>query len=840
MSTLAQDLRYAFRRLRQSPGFAIVCVITLALGIGANTAIFTLVNAVMMKSLPVANPKDLYRVGNVDNCCVLGGMQDSWSIYSDALYKQFRDHTPEFSELAGFQGGLAELSVRRSGTNSPAEPFPGEFVSGNYFSTFGIGAAAGRPITPEDDKPGAPPVAVMSYRAWQQHFGLDPSVIGASFTINTVPYTVVGIAPAGFFGDQLRPDPPDFWLPLATEPTLEGNNSLLNRDGLHWLYAIGRMKHTAKPAAVQSELTLELQRWIAAQPDLSEHDRGELKKQHIVLAPGGAGITNMADDAGSGLRLLMILSGFVLLIACANIANLMLARGAANRAETAIRVALGAPRRRLIRQIITESVLLAVVGGLAGLAVAYAGTRAILLMAFRGAQFVPISASPSLVVLGFAFLLSLVTGVLFGVAPAWVTTHSHPAEALHGVGRSTRDRSSIPRKALVVAQVALCALLLIGAGLLTKTLRNLEDQQFGFQPQGRLIVRTNPALAGYKPDKLYGLYQQLQQRLPRIPGVVNFSYSLYSPMRGDNWNFGIHIEGHPADERIGASFDRIGPHYFETLGTRLLRGRTITEEDTPTSQHVAVVNQAFVKKFLGKEDPIGKHFGMGGAKNSGDTEIVGVVEDTKYQDAREPAYPTFFMPFLQMPADPKLAFTGASNYVGDIELKVAGKPENLEASVRRALADIDPNLTVLRMEGLPEQLARNFNQDRLIARLTEIYGVLALILACVGLYGVTAYSVARRTSEIGIRMALGATRSNVLRLVLGGALFQTGLGLAIALPAALAAGRVMASQLYGVSSHDPTTLALAAASLSACAIVAAFIPARRAASIEPMRALRIE
>jgi predicted permease len=840
MFALMQDLRYSFRRLRQSPGFAVVCVITLALGIGANTAIFTLVNAVMLKSLPVTNPKELYRLGNEDNCCVIGGFQENWGIFSYSLYQQFRDHTPEFSEIAGFQGGLSELSVRRSGTNNPAEPYQGEFVSGNYFSTFGIGASAGRAISPEDDKPGAAPVAVMSYRTWQQHFGLDPSVIGASFTINTKPYTLVGIAPAGFFGDQMRPNPPDFWLPLATEPALNGENSLLNRPGLHWLYAIGRLKPAANPSTMQSELTLELQRWLAGQPDLSAHDRSELGKQKIVLAPGGAGISNMAHETAAGLRLLMILSGLVLLIACANIANLLLARGAANRAETAIRVALGAPRLRLIRQIITESILLAVLGGLAGLVVAFAGTRTILLMAFRGAHYIPISPIPSLTVLAFAFLLSLVTGIVFGVAPAWVTTHSHPAEALHGVGRSTRDRSSLPRKALVVAQVALSALLLIGAGLLTKTLRNLEDQRFGFEPQGRLIVRTNPALAGYKPERLYGLYQQLQQRLPQIPGVVSASYSLYSPMRGDNWSFGIHIEGHPPDERIYASFDRVGPHYFETLGTRLLRGRSITEEDTPTSRQVAVVNQAFVHKFFPKEDPIGKHFGMGDAKNAGDFEIVGVVEDTKYQDAREPAYPTFFMPFLQLAKDPNLAFTIGSHYVGDIELRVAGKPENLEASVRRALADIDPNLTVLDMTTLSEQLSRNFNQDRLIARLTELYGVLALILACVGLYGVTAYSVARRTSEIGIRMALGATRSNVLRLVLRGALMQIGLGLAIALPAALAAGRVIASQLYGVSSHDPTTLTLAAASLSACAFVAALIPARRAASIEPMRALRTE
>ncbi|HEV2493567.1 MAG TPA: ABC transporter permease [Terriglobia bacterium] len=840
MSTLMQDLRYAFRRLRQSPGFAFVCVLTLALGIGANTAIFTLVDAVMLKSLPVTNPKQLYRLGNDNNCCVIGGFQDNWGIYSYELYKQFRDHTPEFSEMAAFQAGLQDLSARRSGAAGPAEPYVGEFVSGNYFSTFGLGAYAGRVITPADDTPGAPPVAVMSYRTWQQHYGLDPSVVGGTFTINTVPYTVAGIAPPGFFGDQLRPDPPDFWLSLSTEPALEGKEGLLNRPDSHWLYVIGRLKPGVRPASVQSEVTVELQRWLSVQPDLTAHDRSELGKQHIVVAPAGGGVRNLQRETSAGLRLLMIISGLVLLIACANIANLLLARGAATRFETAIRVALGAPRRRLIRQIITESVVLAILGGLAGLVVAFAGTRTILWLAFRGAHYIPISPTPSLAVLGFAFLLSLVTGVVFGVAPAWVTSHSDPAEALRGAGRSTRDRSSLPRKSLVVLQVALSAILLIGAGLLTQTLRNLENQRFGFETQGRLIVRVNPALAGYKPEKLYGLYQQLEQRLPQIPGVLSASYSLYSPMRGDNWSSGIHLEGHPPDERNGASWDRVGPHYFETIGTRLVRGRAIGDEDTPTSRQVAVINATFAREFFPKQDPIGKHFGLGDASHSGDFEIVGVVEDAKYQDAREPAYATFFLPLGQMTTDPKLSWLIYSHYIGDIELRVAGKPENLEAAVRRTLADIDPNLTVVDMVSLSEQLTRNFNQERLIARLTELFGVLALVLASVGLYGVTSYSVARRTSEIGIRMALGADRSSVLGLVLRGALLQLGLGLAIGIPAALAGGRLLSSQLYGVKSHDPLILGVAAVALAACALVAAFVPARRAASIDPMQALRTE
>jgi macrolide transport system ATP-binding/permease protein len=363
MSTLTQDLRYAFRRLRLSPGFALVCVITLALGIGANTAIFTLVDAVMLKSLPVTNPKELYRLGNNGNCCGVGGLQDEWAIYSYPLYQQFRDHQPEFSQMAAFQGGVQSLNVRRGSTSGPAEPFIGEFVSGNYFATLGLSAFAGRVITPEDDKAGAAPVAIMSYRAWQQHFGLDPSVIGATLNIDQVPYTVAGIAPPGFFGDQLRPDPPDFWMPLSTEVAHDGQNAILNNPGMHWLYIIGRLRPGVRPASVQSKATVQLQQWLSAQPDLTAHDHAQLSKQHIVVVPAGSGVANMQQDAASGFRLLMIISGLVLLIACANIANLLLARGAATRFETAIRVALGAPRRRLIRQIITESVLLAVLGG---------------------------------------------------------------------------------------------------------------------------------------------------------------------------------------------------------------------------------------------------------------------------------------------------------------------------------------------------------------------------------------------------------------------------------------------------------------------------------------------
>ena len=775
----------------------------------------------------------------------------SFVLYSYQLYEYLRDHTPEFSHLAAFTPFLADLSVRRSGASGPAEPYQGELVSGNYFETFGLGALAGRVFTSKDDAAGAPPVAVMSYHTWQEHFGLDPVVVGATFTINQVAYTVVGIAPPGFFGDTLRSDPPDFWLPLRTEPVVNRQNSRLHNSELEWLYVIGRLKPGAEAKQAQSHLTAEVQQWLwqtgwasatpeqRSDPALVDAARREIARQHIRLTPAGSGVDKMQTDYAAGLRLLMTVAGLVLLIACANIANLFLARGAASRLYTAVRAALGASRQRLIRQVLTESVLLAVLGGLAGLYVAYAGTHAILWVAFRGAQYLPIDASPSWLVLGFAFLLSLVTGIVFGSAPAWAASHVQPAEVLRGAGHSTRDNSSLARRSLVVAQVALSMVLLIGAGLLTRSLRNLEDQRFGFETRGRLIVHVNPTLVAYPLEKLYGLYQQLQRRLTQIPGVLSASLSGYSPLGGNNWNERAYIEGHPPDFQGPApSWDRVGPHYFETIGTRLLRGRAIEERDTPAAQHVAVINETFARKFFHNEDPIGQHLGLGDASHSGDYEVIGVVEDAKYQDTRGPAYATVFLPLLQTPAG--APSHDSSVYIHDVELRVAGKPASLEPAVRRALADIDPNLTVLGVVSFSEQVARNFNRERLIARLTELFGLLALILACVGLYGVTAYTVARRTNEIGIRMALGAERRNILGLVLRGAFAQVILGLAIGIPAALAGGRLLSAELYGVKSYDAVVLGLATVTLAACAFVAGLVPARRATRVDPIVALRYE
>jgi len=591
------------------------------------------------------------------------------------------------------------------------------------------------------------------------------------------------------------------------------------------------------PEQVQAQLTVELQAWLDSHREvIPNRDWKDIARQHIRLTPAGRGVERMQTNYAIGLRLLVTLAALLLLIACANIANLLLARGSATRSQAAVRLALGAPRHRLIRQMLTESALLAVAGGAVGLYVAYAGTRAILLLAFRGANYVPIDARPSLPVLGFAVLLSLVTGIVFGIAPAWTASQSSPIDALRGSGRSAGDRSSALQKPLVIAQIVFSIVLLIAAGLVTQSLRNLEDQNFGFVTDGRLIVNIDPSLAGYTPDKLHGLYQRLEEKLLHIPGVLGASLSGYSPLSGNNWNERVYVEGKPPDYRWTApSWNRVGPHYFETIGTRLLQGRAIDERDGPAAPHVAVINETFARRFFPNENPIGQHFGKGDESHSGDYEIVGIVDDAKYQDTRGPAYATFFLPLLQTPTGEHL-----SGWVSAIELHVAGTPENIESAVRRALGDVDPNLPVLNMMSFQEQVARNFNQERLIARLTELFGALALVLACVGLYGVTAYGVARRTNEIGIRMALGADGGNVLGLVLRGALAQLGVGLAIGIPAAIAGGHVLAHQLYGVKSYDPMILGAAALILAACAIVAASVPARRATRVDPMVALRYE
>lgn len=852
MSGFGQDLRYALRLLRKSPGFTLTVVLTLALGIGANTAIFTLVQSILLRSLPVSNPSQLYRVGDNDDCCVEGGFPGGATetgdvtIFSFDLYQYLKGSAPEFEQLAGVQAGQWPWSVRRG--NADAKSLHGEFVSGNYFEALGIRPFAGRLFADNDDTPSAAPATVLSYRAWQGEYASDPAIVGSTIYIQTKPFTVIGVAPPGFFGDRVTDNPADFWMPINMEPYARGDSSILHRPEAHWLYLLGRVRPGTSLASLQGRLSAALRQWLATRPILTANGGAAIiPKMHVVLTPGGGGIQNLQQETGKGLKLLMILSSVVLLITCANIANLMLARATTRRTDIAVRIALGAGRKWIIRQILTESILLSLIGGLVGLGVAYAGSYTILALAFPNARNLPISASPSLPVLGFAFAVSLLTGVLFGFGPAWLSSHAQPADALKGANRSTHDRSSLPQKALVIFQAALSLVLLAGAILTTKSLLNLEHQDFGVVTTNRYVMHFDPAGAGYSGNRLPALYRQIEDRFSSLPGVTHMALALYSPLEGDNWGECVIQQGHPAPkpgDHCGSTWDRVSTGFLDSIGVPILRGRGFNDQDVTGSPQVAIVNQAFVRQFFPNADPIGQHFGIDLPQYSGAFEIVGVFRDFKMNDPRSEVKPVFLRPLAQQftgYTDPIMKTIEAQSMDMNALIVEFNRPEqNVDGLVRHTLANIDPNLTVMDLRSFGNQVEGNFDQERLIARLSTLFGILALLLASVGLYGVMSYFVVQRTSEIGIRMALGATRATVVGLVLLGVMIQLVIGLVIGIPAALFSGHFMASQLYSVGSYDPLAILSATIALSLCALLAGLIPARRAASIEPMRALRIE
>ncbi len=848
--TLLHDTRHSFRRLRKSPVFTLAATLTLALGIGATTAIFTLVHAVMLKSLPVSNPDQLFRVGKTAKCCVYGGysQNDEFSLVSYPLYKYFRDHTSGFDEMAAFQTDGTFLGVRRAGDSHEADSFYGRFVSGNYFQMFGVSAYAGRALTAADDRPAAPPAAVMSYRVWQQKYGSDPSVIGGAFSINHQPFTVVGVTPPGFYGDRLSNSPPDFYLPLASEPQMKGGSSLLEASDINWLSIIGRAGLGVHPAAIEAQMRVELQQWLKSHwGDMEPYDRKALPRQTLFLAPGGAGITLMRQQYADWLQILMMVSGFVLLIVCANVANLMLVRGIEQRSQVSLSMALGARPSRIVRQALSESVLLSLLGGAAGLAVAFAATRLILYFTFRDSGLVPISAAPSLPILLFALGISLLTGIIFGIAPAWMAMRVDPIEALRGAHRATRHVGSRSRRALVVVQAALSLALLSASGLLTEALLKQQHQDLGFQQDGRVLISIDPVLAGYKPEQLDLLYRRIHDTFGGIPDVASVASALYTPLSGDSWTEGMYIEGRPSPEHDdnGAAWARVSPGFFNIIDNPIVEGRPIGDQDTASSRHVAVINQAFAHKFFKKEDPIGKHFGKGAAKFAGDYEIVGVAKNARYLNYNldQPVGAFFFLPAFQsstynISVDDSTELR--SHYLRDIIVRMRPGTTLSEPVARRALASVDPNLPLMRIRTLSEQVLGTFSQQRLIARLTSLFGVLALILASIGIYGITAYNVGSRTNEIGVRMALGAGRRHVLTLILRGALLLIALGLALGVPLSVGAGKFLGSQLYGINPYDPRIIAAAVLALAAAGITAALIPAMNASAIAPVRALRSE
>ncbi len=685
------------------------------------------------------------------------------------------------------------MSVRRAGSTQLPEPLYTEFVSGNSFDVLGIRPYAGRLFQPADDAKGAPPVAVISFQMWEQKLGRDPSAIGSSFLINGQPATVIGIAPPGFYGERLSSTPPAFWLPLHMIVTVTPlNASDLERGDHNWLNLIGRLAPGATASSVQSEMLLELQQFLKSpQSQLQGPAIALIPQQYLRLTPGGGGVQRMQEKYEGDLHLLMWISAFVLLIVCANLANLMLARSVTQRQQIAVRAALGARRMRLVEFALLECVSLALTGGLFGVVVAWGGARLILHLAFQNDP-ITISATPSLAVLTFAFGVSLLTGLLFGVAPAWMAAQADPIQALRGANRATGRHTTLTQKGLVVAQAAVSVVLLCAAGYLILSMQKLERQHFGFDPTNRTIVRFNAQNTGLQPEQLDAFYQRLNIALSSLPDVRRVAWSTWSPMDGNNYSEDVYIDGQPTPP-AGSSFNltswvRISPDYFATIGTRVLQGRAFSDRDNRNAPNVAIVDESFVRHYLHGENPIGAHFGDAGPTSTAMFTIVGVVEDAQYwapNDPQQTARPMYFLPAAQWPhvsptvpnASSYELFTTNTHYMSSIEIESRGVDPALQAQVKAALAGVNGNLMITKFQSFASQVDSGFSQQRMIVQLTSLFGIVALALAAIGLYGVTSYAVAQRTTEIAIRMALGANRVSVHGMVLRGAFFEVGLGL---------------------------------------------------------------
>ena len=838
METLFKDVRYGLRGLLKRKGFAAIAVLTLALGIGANTAIFTLVNAVMLKSLPVEKPEELVLFS--DTTSEGTSLEDTprtgqWHRFSYASYEYLRDHNQSFQELAALRSGESRLSVRKTDAEANAATrASGHLVTGNYFSLLGVRAARGRVLTPDDDKASAVPAAVMSHRYWEQELNSDSSVVGKTLIINGTNFTVVGVTPREFFGARVR-RPPDFWLPLSFHPQIELRESFLTEKEAYWLMLMGRLQPGVTMDQAQASVNHALRQHLTelAGSQLTEERQKGIQNTYVTLADGSGGISGLRVIYSKPLHMLMAIVGMVLLIACANVGSLLLSRAASRKAEISLRMALGATRWRIIRQLLTESMLLAVVGGVCGVLLAQWGVYILVSLVARTS---PLDTRPDSGVLAFTAAVSIVAGLLFGLIPALQASRANLSSAMK---EKTRTRSGFMRVSLsslmVVMQVGLSMVLLTGAGLFARSLIKLQNEDVGFDRNNVLLLGIDPRLAGYKPNQLATLYQQLIERLSSLPQVRNVSMATYAPMSGTSRTSSIEITGYTKqpDEDLVVQDILAGPKYAETLGMPLLRGREIEVRDTVAAPRIAVVNSTFAERYFKDQNPIGRTFTFDDDTDGGATiEIVGVVGDIKSDDAREKPEATVYRPILQIPEQGAFSCT--------IHIRTLSDPTPLTPQVRQMINQIDDKLPIFGVTTLNEQLRDNLNQERLIAQLVSFFGALALMLACIGLYGVMAHGVARRTSEIGIRMALGARGGNIAWMILRETLYLVLAGLVLGVPAALIGARLISTQLFGLSPTDPLTLIGAAIVLAMVAMLAGYLPARRASRINPLNALRYE
>jgi predicted permease len=839
VQTLWQDIRYGLRMLAKNPGFTAVAVATLALGIGANTAIFSLVNAVMLQSIPVRNPQQLVVLrwsahAHPQNAGSSSYGDCQWTKWTDKvsgscsfsypMFKAIREHAETFSNVGAF-AGPAQLDLTGNGTASITRA---EIVSGDYFQTLGVQAAAGRTIEPSDERPGAEAVAVLSYAYWQGAFGGAQSAIGKSIKLNGVPFTIVGVADAGF--TRLTPGhTQDMWLPLSQLVPLRLRWGRGTQDERNWWLAIvGRLKPGISQEHAQSNVSLLFRNEIIQEKQLKAEDSPE-----VTLTPAQKGLSGIRGELEQPLFILMVAVGIVLLISCANVAGLLLSRAAAREKEIAVRLALGAGRGRVIRQLLTESVLLSFAGAALGVLLAYWGASA--LAAFASANRYSnfqINADPDVRVLALTVAVAALTGILFGLAPAFrgarvnvAPTLKENAGSMSGTSFGGKRRFGLG-SGLVVAQVALSLIVLAGAGLVVRSLANLKAIDPGFDTRNVLQFGVNPTLTGYyKSEQVEPLYRELQGRLSGLPGVISVSYSSDTLLDGGLWTEDVKIEGRIDKSTVETQMLAVGPEFFSTMKIPVMTGRTLTHEDSQSKRDIAVVNRAFVKRFLDNRAPLGLHFG-GEDPKSAQYEIVGVVGDTKYAGLRDEIAPTAFIPLKE----------GDAHFA----LKTAINPQALLPGVRKVVSDVDNNLPLFDVRTQTERIERLLFNERLLARLATLFGLLALVLACIGLYGLLSYEVARRTREIGIRAALGAQNRDVLRLVGRQGLVLVALGIAFGTVAAMGVTRSLGSLLYGVQPSDPITFFGVCALLTIVGLAACYIPARRATRVDPMVALRYE
>ena len=835
MNDLIQDLRYAVRQLRKNPGFTLVAVITLALGIGANTGIFTVVNGLLLKMMPVKEPQQLVVVGDPTRASQRSNGTPRLDVFSYPLYKELRDRNSVFSGLCAAASDH-HLEVDAGQGQFPDEKITGRMVSGNYFSVLGLEPAAGRLFSDADDTAeNANPVVVLGFEYWQRKFALSPSIVGRDIRLNGYPFTVVGIAPAGFDGDVVG-ERMALFVPLSMQPEIVRGRHWRNSGNLSWLSLIGRLRPRMTPAQAEADMNLVFQQSLKSDygAALSADDRSAVHDAHINVSAGGGGISDLRGDYRTPLLLLMGIVGLVLLIACVNVANLLLARASTRSREIAIRLAVGANRRRLLQQLLTESCLLGLLGGAAGSLLAIWGVR--LLVGMFGSD-TNLPVSPDWRVLAFTIAISLITGMAFGLMPALQTVKVRVSPGLKDTMRATPGPGVrfVWGKGLIAGQVALSLLVLFAAFLLVRSLQKLMSQDFGYDREHLVIARLDPTGAGYSNDQMKRLAQELVGRLAATPGVRAATYSSNGLFAGSESGDAILVpgfQGGSARDR-SALEDYVGADYFGVVGIPILEGRGIEAQDSATSTRVAVVNQAMVKRFFAGQNPIGRQFRIDDPDwLDKPITIVGISRDAKDHGSgiREDVPARFYLAFQQTPDPVQIV----------VEAQVSGAPSLIVTSVLVQIKAVDPHLPISFIEPLDHLVNDSAGSEIALAKLSAFFAGLALLLACVGLYGVMSYTVAGRTREIGMRMALGAQRSDVLQLVLREAMLLVVIGIMVGIPASLAGARVLRSFLFGLKSTDLLSLIAVVVLLGSVAAVAGFIPAQRAARIDPMAALRYE